>query len=140
MKHRELEMIWSFSILLECQALGDFIHTLLGIPVPGTVLGMGFLLCYLGVNEVGYGLSPMPATDALLPYLGLFFVPPGVAAVAQLSQLSSFWLPMTVAIVASSILTLIVGGHTAQTLLRRQAHRSAYNRPEAETLEQVQKP
>ena len=106
-------MIWSFSALLACLAMGDVLHSLTGLPVPGAVFGIGLLL------------AGLPAADLLLPYLGLLFVPPGVAAVRRLSHLSGAWLPVAGAILVSSVLALIVAGRVTQALLARQEQRGA---------------
>ncbi len=116
-------MLWSFCVLLACQALGELLHAVTGVPVPGTVFGLALLLA--GMCLFGYRAGPslLPAADALLPYLGLFFVPPGVAAVLRLSHLTHAWPGIAVALFVSSFLTLVTAGRTAQTLLAWQARR-----------------
>ena len=110
-------MLWSFGVLLACQALGEILHLVTGLPIPGTIWGIGLLLTWLCATGRSTGPNMLPAADALLPYLGLFFVPPGVLAVMELSRLPSAWAPIAVAIMFSSVLTLIAAGRIAQTLL-----------------------
>ena len=114
-------MLWSFPLLIGCQLLGELAHRFMGIPIPGTVLGLGLLLGLLGLRRAEK--VSLPAADALLPYLGLFFVPPGVAAISRLAYLRGEWSAFAVAILGSSVLTLVVAGRTAQALLVR--HKAA---------------
>jgi holin-like protein len=110
-------MLWSFGVLLAFQACGEVLHLLTGLPVPGTIWGIGLLLAWLCATGRSTGPDTFPAADALLPYLGLFFVPPGVLAVMELSRLQSVWVPITISILLSSVLTLVAAGRIAQTLL-----------------------
>ena len=118
-------MLWSFCALLACQACGEMLRILTGLPVPGTIWGIGLLLAWLCVSRRATGPGMLPAADALLPYLGLFFVPPGVRAVRELSRLPSAWAPVALAILASSVLTLVAAGHVAQILLAWEDRREA---------------
>lgn len=116
-------MLWSFCVLLACQAVGEAVHAATGLPVPGTIIGMGLLLMLLA-RRPGPPRPPatLPAADALLPYLGLMFVPPGVLAVLRLAAIPEAWLPAAAAIAVSSALTLAVAGRLAQALLGRSPH------------------
>ncbi len=116
-------MIWSFSALIACQAIGEMLHSLTGLPVPGAVFGIGLLLASLAMRQDRP--ASLPAADLLLPCLGLLFVPPGVAAVRRLSHLSGAWLPVACAILVSSTLALVVAGRVTQALLTRQEQRGA---------------
>ena len=60
-------MVWSFSALLACLALGDVLHTLTGLPVPGAVFGIGLLLAGLCVAGRRDRPVALPAADLLLP-------------------------------------------------------------------------
>ena len=93
-------MLWSFCVLLACQAAGAAVHAVTGVPVPGTILGIGLLAC----REPRNVPAALPVADALLPYLSLMFVPP--------------------AIVASSVLALVVAGRLAQVLLNAKARQA----------------
>ena len=61
-------MIWSFCVLLACQAFGNILHALTGLPIPGTVFGIALLLLGLCVWPKTAPVS-LPAGDALLPIL-----------------------------------------------------------------------
>ena len=126
-------MLWSFGVLLACQACGEVLHLVTGLPIPGTIWGIGLLFTWLCATGRSTGPDMLPAADALLPYLGLFFVPPGVLAVMELSRLPSAWAPIAVAILLSSVLTLVVAGRIAQTLLAWKDRRKSLASHRAET-------
>ena len=81
----------------------------LGVPFPGPVAGMVILL--LGLVVAGgppEGLRR--AGTGLLAYLPLFFVPAGVGLIAHGARLRADWLPILLAIVGSTLLTMVVVG------------------------------
>ncbi len=117
-----MSMLGSLAALILCQVGGEVLHASLGIPIPGPVLGIGLLLLGLVTWTRRAGSAPaLPAADALLSYLSLFFVPPGVSMVMQFARLGRFWPLLFLALVASSILTLVVTGRVMQSLLYRRA-------------------
>jgi holin-like protein len=114
-------MLWSLAVLVACQAAGELLHALWGLPGPGAVLGIGILLFVLRVGADRLGSSAaLPAADGLLSYLPLFFVPPGVSTVMQIGQLAHVWPAVLLGLVASSILALVVTGRVTQALLARR--------------------
>ncbi len=129
-------MLWSFCVLLACQAAGEAIHAATGVPVPGTILGIALLVSVLACRSGQRAQAVLPAADALLPYLSLMFVPPGVVAVLRLRDVPQAWLPIAAAIVVSSVVTLCVAGRLAQALLNGSARRV----PAAPALEPSESP
>ena len=117
-------MLWSFCVLLACQATGEAIHAVTGLPIPGTILGIGLLVTVLACREPRRAPAVLPAADALLPYLSLMFVPPGVVAVLRLREVPHAWLPIAAAIVTSSVLAFGVAGRLAQALLNAKTRQA----------------
>ena len=112
-------MLWSFCVLLACQAIGEAIHAVAGLPIPGTIIGIGLLVAMLACRRPQQAPAVLPAADALLPYLSLMFVPPGVVAVLRMRAVPEASLPVVVAIVVSSALALVIAGRLAQALLNQ---------------------
>jgi holin-like protein len=113
-------MLWSLAVLIVCQAAGEMLHAVTGLPVPGTVIGLALLLLGLSVHRRNGAAASLPAADGLLPYLALFFVPPGVGAVMQVGRLVHVWPAVVLGLLGSSVLALAVAGRVAQALLERQ--------------------
>ena len=93
--------------LLMFQFAGEMIRAVTGLPVPGPVIGMVLLLVALLAK------LPVPAgihatSRKLLAYLGLLFVPAGAGVVTRLPMIGAHWLPIVIAVVGSTIITMVI--------------------------------
>ena len=98
-----------FTILLVCQLLGEVMARLLLLPLPGPVIGMVILFIGLAV----YGRVPDDLgviAGGLLQNLSLLFVPAGVGVMLYARLMAENWLPLSVAVVASALITIVVTG------------------------------
>ena len=110
-------MLEALTIILTCQLIGELIVVGTGLPLPGPVVGM--VLLFLGLlvsGGVPEGLGRVATT--LLQNLALLFVPAGVGVMTHLSLLESEWVPISVALVTSTLLTIVVTALTMAGLLR----------------------
>jgi putative effector of murein hydrolase LrgA (UPF0299 family) len=109
-------MIRALALLLTCQLAGEILTRALGLAVPGPVIGLALLavLAIVYARIVGTETSAIEKTDlgvtasALLGSLGLLFVPAGVGIVQQLPLIGAYALPIFVALLVSTVLTLMV--------------------------------
>jgi holin-like protein len=109
-------MIRALALLLSCQLAGEILTRALGLAVPGPVIGLALLaiLAVAHARIVGAEISAIEKTElgvtasALLGSLGLLFVPAGVGIVQQLPLIGSHALPIFLALLVSTVLTLIV--------------------------------
>jgi holin-like protein len=109
-------MIRALALLLTCQLAGETLTRALGLAVPGPVIGLALLavLAVVHARIAGAEISAIEKTDlgvtasALLGSLGLLFVPAGVGIVQQLPLIGAYALPIFVALLVSTVLTLIV--------------------------------
>ncbi len=100
-------MIGALASLLLCQLAGELVVRLVGLPVPGPVLGM--LLLFLVLLWRKHAPPDLESTaQGLLQHLSLLFVPAGVGVIAHLARLRGEWLAIIVALVVSTWATLIV--------------------------------
>jgi len=95
------------TLLLIYQLIGEFSVLLLRIPLPGPVLGMILLFLTLALRK-GSGESLDSASSALLSHLSLLFVPAGVGMMVHFDRIANEWLPISVALVLSTVLTMAV--------------------------------
>ena len=91
---------------------------MLGLPVPGPVVGMLLLFIPLRVRD-RIPESIGVAADALARHLSLLFVPAGVGVMMYFGRLAGEWLPIVVALVVSTIAALAVAALTFAALARR---------------------
>jgi len=114
-------MIGSLAVILGCQLLGEVVARGLGLPVPGPVFGMAAMVGVLWLRDrfappVLAGVEP--AGRFLLAHLSLLFVPAGVGVVGNLDMLAAEWLPLAVALMVSTVLTLVVSVVTFRLVAR----------------------
>jgi holin-like protein len=98
-------MIRGFAVLLLCQLAGEAITRGLGLPVPGPVLGLAFLVAGLAVRKRFYPLEdPMPATsDVGRVADGLL----GALALLYFGLIGAYGLALGLALVGSTLATLL---------------------------------
>ncbi len=100
-------MLFGIIVLLLGAFIGNMISNFSGLPVPGTVFGILLVLFYLFIiKKVPHSLKQV--SDGLLKYLALFYVPAGVGLVSYLDLLAADWGKIIIALVVSSVITIIV--------------------------------
>ncbi|GAC1406052.1 MAG: hypothetical protein NVSMB6_01620 [Burkholderiaceae bacterium] len=109
-------MINTFAVLLVFQTIGEGLAYALSLPVPGPVIGMLLLFLYLILNsEAVHALAPTALE--LLKHFSLLFVPAGVGIMVHMQRIGEEWLPITAALVASTVVSIVV---TAAVMRRLQ--------------------
>lgn len=113
-------MLAALTLLLLCQLAGEVIAQLSGLPLPGPVIGMVILFIGLVIRgEVPAALDK--TARGLLDHLSLLFVPAGVGVVLHLARVGDEWLPLSTALVLSTLLAIVVTGWIMQRLGRPAA-------------------
>lgn len=110
-------MARQFFIIFGCLALGELIVWATGIKLPSSIIGMLLLALFLKVGVVKLEWVGK-LSEFLLANLGFFFVPPGVALMLYLDVIQQELLPIAMATVISTILVLIVTGHSHQFIIK----------------------
>lgn len=100
-------MLSALTLILICQLAGELVTRFFSLPLPGPVAGMALLFCLLAIKgsvppEIG------AVSDTLLKHLALLFVPAGVGVMAHFDLLGQEWLPISVALVGSTLATIAV--------------------------------
>ena len=98
-------MIGAVIWLLAFQLAGELAARLLGLPLPGAVLGLALLFGVLAVRG-GVPADWSTLADGLHRHLLLLLVPGTVALVDQLDRLAREALPIILAVLAGTALTL----------------------------------
>lgn len=112
MKHlRQLAII-----LLIC-FIGELLNRILGIPLPGNIIGMIILLIALLTGAIKVEAIEDVA-EFMLKNLAFFFVPAGIGVISSLDIIKANLFPMLVIILLSTIVVLVVTGVTVQLLQR----------------------
>ena len=94
------------TILLLYQLMGEVTVRWLDLPVPGPVLAMIMLFISLVIK----GSTPsalQSSANTILSHLSLLFIPAGVGIMAHFDRLQDEWLPISIAVILSTVITLI---------------------------------
>ncbi|MDJ0779196.1 MAG: CidA/LrgA family protein [Gammaproteobacteria bacterium] len=113
-------MLTYLTLIFCCQLVGELLVSATGLPVPGPVIGM--LLLFAGLLLHG----SLPAdlgrvADALITNLSLLFVPAGVGVMLHLQLLGSELVPISIALVVSTLITIAISGGMMLWLNRGRA-------------------
>lgn len=111
-------MLTWITIIFACQLVGETVVALTGAPLPGPVAGMLLLLALLAIkggvpDELG------SIAGGLLQNLSLLFVPAGTGIIVHLSLLGGDVLPVSVALIVSTLATIAITGLLMQRLSKR---------------------
>lgn len=128
-EERPIGIVQALTLLLACQLAGEVVvatarQIVPGIAFPGPVVGMGLLFAVL-VLRGGAGRSLESTGGALLRNLSLLFVPAAVGIVQQGEVIAAFGLPLIVALLASTVLTLVVTVYAFLAVARWTGRRRA---------------
>jgi len=112
-------MLAALTVLLVYQLVGEVAVVAFRLPVPGPVVGMALLFVSLILRgTVSEDLRN--TANGLLRHLSLLFVPAGVGVMAHLHRLTNEWLPISVSLVFSTLLTIAVTAIVMRALLARR--------------------
>jgi holin-like protein len=100
-------MIFYLTLIFACQLAGELLKAALDLPVPGPVIGMVILFVGL-VIKGGIPEELAKVGDAFLGNLSLLFVPAGVGVMLHIALIGEQALPITLALVGSTLATIAV--------------------------------
>lgn len=116
-------MLKTFGLLLGCQLIGEVAVRGLGVPIPGPVVGLAFLLIALcTVPSLSEDLRS--TIGVILANLSLMFVPAGVGVIGNLEALSSDWLALLVILTLSTTFSMLAAVGTFIAVRRLTERRS----------------
>jgi holin-like protein len=100
-------MLFHLTLIFTCQLLGELIVAATGAPIPGPVAGM--VILFAGLLAKGSIPDEMQTIgNALLSNLSLLFVPAGTGIMVHASLLARDGAAISVALVVSTVLTILV--------------------------------
>ena len=101
---------------------GEILHRIVGVPLPGNIIGMVLLLILLCTKAIKpeqiSGVSSF-----FLNHLALFFLPPSIAIMAVGDDVLSKWPLLLFLCIAFTLVTFAVGGRVTQLFIRKQEYR-----------------
>lgn len=112
-----LQLTTAFLLLVLCDSAGRLLCWSLGLPVPGTVIGILILLgALVALHRVPEPLGRV--ADFLLAHLNFFYIPAGVGVMVYAALLAEDLWPIVVALFASTFFAMIAAGLTFRLVTR----------------------
>jgi len=94
---------------------GEIIKYLFDIPIAGNIIAM--ILIFISLKLKIIKLEDVkPASDQLIKYMVLFFIPYGVGMMAFYDVLKENWIPIIFATLISTVITLYITAGIQQKL------------------------
>jgi holin-like protein len=100
-------MIHTLAILLLFQLIGEGLAYALALPVPGPAIGMVLLLLLMGARRRPIDKLAVSGSQ-FLGQMSLFFVPAGVGILVHADRVAAEWMPIAIALVASTVVSIVV--------------------------------
>ncbi len=111
-------MLGAITLLLMFQLAGEAVALYFALPIPGPVIGMALLFAALALRG-GPSDELRNTAQNLLQHLSLLFVPAGVGVMLHMQRMADEWLPILVAVVASTFAAIAVTALLLQLMTRR---------------------
>lgn len=110
---RQLILVFGFSYA------GEWISQMLKLPIPGSLTGM--ILLFVALQCHILRLEHLQETaDFLLGHLPFFFIPAGVALMANFMHIQGIWMQILLVCLMTTILTMGLSGFSIQKLMERK--------------------
>lgn len=113
-------MINGLIIILSCQLAGELIARGLGLPIPGTIVGMLLLLLGLVFFQT-CRTQVQPAVKVLIQYLTLLFFPIGAGLILEWHTFAQHGMAIIVALAVGTVISIVAVSLLLHHLL---AHKS----------------
>ncbi|WP_406657629.1 CidA/LrgA family protein [Methanolobus sp. ZRKC2] len=114
-----MKYLIQFGIILTICFMGEFLHNIFNLPIPGNVLGMVLLLLFLLTGIVKLSMIE-DVSNFMLKHLSFFFIPAAVGLITCFSILEGKWTALMFISVASTFIIAVVTGMTVQILMKRR--------------------
>lgn len=114
-----MKYVKQFVIIIAISFIGEFLKYVLPLPVPASIYGMVLMFAALltGVLKLD---DVKDTAKFLIEIMPLMFIPAGVGLIVSWNTLRPLLIPVAIITVVTIITVMIVSGHTAQFVLKRQ--------------------
>ena len=114
-----MKYVKQFVIIIAISFIGEFLKYVLPLPVPASIYGMVQMFAALltGVLKLD---DVKDTAKFLIEIMPLMFIPAGVGLMVSWNTLRPLLIPVAIITIVTIITVMIVSGHTAQFVLKRQ--------------------
>lgn len=114
-----MKFVRQFMIILAISFVGELLHALLPLPVPGQHLRPRSY-----ADGLQTGILPLSAVNEaggfLIEIMPMLFIPAGVGLMVSWGALKPVIIPISIIIVVTTILVMAVSGRIAQFILKKE--------------------
>ncbi len=112
-----MTLVKEFGIILMVSFVGEVLHLLLPLPIPGSIYGLVLMLVCLMTGLIR--LEQVNRTSRfLIEIMPLMFIPAGVGLLSAWGVLKPVLMPVLVITVVSTVLVMAVSGWVTQGIRR----------------------
>lgn len=111
-------MLTGLFALLLCQVFGEGVVRLLGVSVPGPIVGLLAFLAWLHWRKPPAHARVVRAADRVLDDIGVLFVPPAVGVIQYGGLLAEHWAVIAVGLLVSWLAALLLSSAAMGLVIR----------------------
>ncbi|MBR2811635.1 MAG: CidA/LrgA family protein [Solobacterium sp.] len=114
-----MKLLKQFGIILLVTCVGEIIHSLLPLPIPGSIYGLVlmFVLLCTKVIKLEHVRS---AAGFLIEIMPVMFIPAAVGLIDSWDQLQPILIPTVVIVLSSTVIVMVLTGLTAQFIIKKE--------------------
>lgn len=117
-----MKYVKQFGIILAISFLGELLHAVIPLPVPGSIYGL--LLMFAALATKVLSLEKIAETaDFLLEIMPMLFIPSAVGLIAHRGLLRELWLPILVILIVTTFVTMAASAGTTTLVLHWEKKR-----------------
>lgn len=113
-----MRILLQLALILGICYVGELIHDYTGIPIPGNILGMLFLLLLLCLKVIKLE-QIREVSDFFLKRLAFFFLPPAIGLMLVGDDVKSQWPLLLILCIVLTIVTMAATGWTVQLFSKK---------------------
>lgn len=117
-----MKYVKQFGILLSVTLAAEFMESLVPLPVPASIYGLGIMLALLAGGLVKVE-SVKGCADFLIEIMPLMFIPAAVGLMDSYHELKDILLPLIAVVVVTTLAVMAVTGKCAQGIIRNRKKR-----------------
>jgi len=113
-----MKYVKQFLIVILISFVGELIHYYVDLPIPGSIYGM-IILFVLLQSKIIKVHQVKEVSTFLIEVMPLMFIPSGVGLLEKWGLIKGIWLPLSVTIIASTIIVMVISGSVSQLIIKK---------------------
>ncbi len=112
-----MKYLKQFGIILIITFIGEIMHALIPLPIPGNIYGLVLMFVLLCTHVLPLE-AVKEAAQFLIAIMPVMFIPAGAGLIDSWSELSPILIQVTVITLVSTIVVMVVTGKIAQAMIK----------------------